>query len=126
MPSKRDMKRTIAQSFAVSAEEKLAIEVLAAGEGMKGGTFARHLFYRGLALYVNDRRVQGDELEGEVFGKVESIIGGDKKLRRIKAAVKELDESARPGRVYASRNMPDEAETREKADKKVAGKSNRR
>lgn len=124
------MKRVIAQSFAVSDDEKLAIEVLAAGEGLKGGTFVRQMFYRGLSQYVRDPGTPPEETEEEVFELALRLIESDKKLSRLKILKAELDESSGAARrVYASRNMPDENGNTESGvtdKKKDAGKRARR
>ena len=98
-------KLTKAQSFSVSPEEKLYVEVLAAGAGIKGGTFARHMFWRGVALWLGDRRLSGDETEDELFKAVERLIETDPKLKRLAALKRELVEAG-DDRVYATPNLP--------------------
>lgn len=105
MPPQHNRKLTKAQSFSVSAEEKLDIEVLAAGAGIKGGTFVRHMYYRGVALYLDDRRLSGDQTEEELFELVEQLIATDPKLKRLAALKRELVEAG-DDRVYATPNLP--------------------
>lgn len=106
MPPQHNRKLTIAQSFSVSAEEKVAVEVLAAGVGIKGGTFARHMFYRGVALYLRDRKLAGDQTEAEIFEQVEQLLESDPKLKRLAALKRELVEASGDERVYATPNLP--------------------
>ena len=129
MPRNRKMPLVNPQSFSVSDEEQLAIEVLAKSEGLKPGTFVRRIFIRGLAEYSEDRVVgeneTAEEKAVEVFGRVMRMIKDDAQLRDIKAFLikgRELDASSKAGRVYASRNLSDEG-SQQTGSKKSARKS---
>jgi hypothetical protein len=88
--------REATQSIAVSPEEKIAIEVLALAERMKAATFARHVFYRGLYQYLQDRVVHAPVMEDQVFAEVMKIINQEATLSEIKGVVERKRELERP------------------------------
>jgi hypothetical protein len=114
----QNRKLTKAQSFSVSEDEKLSVEVLAAGEGIKGGTFARHMYYRGVALYLGDRHLSGEATEEEIFEQVEKLISTDPKLSRLAALKRELLKTAGEERVYSAPNLDEQS----REDEGTAGK----
>jgi hypothetical protein len=80
-------KKEATQSIAVSADEKVAIEVLAIAARLKPATFARQIFYRGLSQYLEDRETYPAVRDDEIYQALAKLIDDDPTLARIKEVV---------------------------------------
>src|SRR6266496_627012 len=72
------------QTFSVTEDEKLLLEVLAMHDGMKPATLARRLVYMGLALFLKDRQLRLPKPEIVLQEDLAQLVAGDAALRTIK------------------------------------------
>ena len=103
------MKKESTQSIAVSAEEKMTIEVLAVAARMKPATFARHILYRGLSQYLQDREVHAQMTDEQIYVELVKLIEEDESLARIKEVIelrKELERAPQPSTEQEGHRVP--------------------
>src|SRR5438552_3936972 len=83
------------QGVAVSDVEKELVRVLATAAGIKPGTAARQLLFRGLEGYLQDMKLQGDEFDVTVVERLQKLVATDPKLKRA-AEIVRADRPASP------------------------------
>jgi hypothetical protein len=76
------------QGVAVSHVEKELIHVLAVAAGIKPGTAARHLLFRGLEGYLQDRNLSGEEFDVTIVARLQKLVATDPKLKRAAEIVR--------------------------------------
>jgi hypothetical protein len=65
-------------------EEKDLLQTLAFAAGKKPATMARSLFYRGVALYLKDRRDEDAQAsEPELHDKLRKLVQSDRQLETV-------------------------------------------